>query len=104
MLVGGGQAVGPNAAAAASRSRRAGGVRFALGTDYGPQGRDSEQQLAADAPGGPWSRRRRAARVTPRASGAVPRRPARVRPDEGVVTLGPRWAVSELILHLYSLS
>ena len=83
VLAGGGQAVGPNAAAAARRRRRAGSVRFAVGTDYRPWGRDSEQQLAADAPGGPWSRRRRAARVTPRASGAVPRRPSCVRPDEG---------------------
>ena len=83
VLAGGGQTAGPNAAAAAGRRRRAGGVRFAAGTDYGPRGRDSEQQLAADAPGGPWSRRRRAARVTPRASGAVPRRPSRVCPDEG---------------------
>ena len=83
VLAGGGQAVGPNAAAAARRRRRAGGVRFAVGTDYGPRGRDSEQQLAADAPSGPWSRRRRAARVTPRARGAVPRQPSRVLLEGG---------------------
>ena len=89
VLAGGGQAVGPNAAAAVRRRRRAGDVRFAAGTDYGPRGRDCGQQLAADAPGGPWSRRRRAARVTPRASGTVPRRPSRVRTNEGGGDIGP---------------
>ena len=89
MLAGGGQAVGPNAAAAATRQQRAGGVRFAAGTDYGTRGRDSRQQLAADAPREPWSRRRRAAWVTPRASGAVPRRPSRVRTDEEGGDIGP---------------
>ena len=51
--------------------------------------KDSQQQLAADAPGGPWSRRRRAARVTPRARGAVPRRPSRVRTQEEGGDIGP---------------
>ena len=89
MLAGGGQAVGPNEAAAARRKRRAGGVRFAARIDYVPRGCDSRQQLAADALGGSWSRRRQAARVTPRARGAVPRRPSRVRTSEGGGDIGP---------------
>ena len=63
MPVGGGQAVSPNVVAAARRQRRAGGIHFAVGTDYMPQGCDSQRQLAADAPGGPWSRQRQAAQV-----------------------------------------
>ena len=82
-MAGRGQAAGPNAVAVAKRQQQAGGVHFAVGTNYRPQGRDSEQQLVADAPGSLWSWWQWAAWVTLRASGAVPCQPSCVRLDGG---------------------
>ena len=58
-------------------------MQFSPRTDFAPRGRRCDHQLAADGLDGPWTRRRRAARVTARASGAVPRQPVRVAAGGG---------------------